>query len=187
MFLPREPLIEILHLDDHGLFFHSDLWYHILFRRSCTCFCGTDLTGGLLIALLDWYVYSYPLITGNFQLNHICLLTYLTCISCIEIYLFQLLETWLTYIQPWRYVNSRSKLGRRDSDVNDTKTVEEKWLVPRMLQQFIHFVGNCRYLVWRVYRLNKGDKGLPHMYMCIYSLQYCHHVNMYLVSAIFQF
>ena len=76
MFLPREPLIEILHLDDHGLFFHSDLWYHILFRRSCTCFCGTVLTGGLLIARLDWYVYSYPLITGNFQLNYICLLVF---------------------------------------------------------------------------------------------------------------
>nr|XP_022335736.1 sphingomyelin phosphodiesterase 4-like isoform X2 [Crassostrea virginica] len=64
-----------------------------------------------------------------------------------------LLETWLTYIQPWRYVNSRSKLGRRDSDVNDTKTVEEKWF-PFVEDNLLFYTVLYQEFTQRVFRMD---------------------------------
>ncbi|VDI27198.1 Hypothetical predicted protein, partial [Mytilus galloprovincialis] len=87
------------------------------------------------------------------------------------------LETWLTYIQPWRYT-SRLPSTRRDSE-GDTKLVEEKWFTfiednllfySVLLQEFFNRVkrmdlmnlanSHMLYRVAKVFRLENLDSML---------------------------
>lgn len=64
-----------------------------------------------------------------------------------------LLETWLTYIQPWRYIYSKSQSGRRDSDGGDTKTVEEKWF-PFVEDNLLFYTVLYQEFTQRVFRMD---------------------------------
>ncbi|XP_061189717.1 sphingomyelin phosphodiesterase 4-like isoform X1 [Saccostrea echinata] len=64
-----------------------------------------------------------------------------------------LLETWLTYIQPWRYIYSKSQTGCRDSDVGDNKTVEEKWF-PFVEDNLLFYTVLYQEFTQRVFRMD---------------------------------
>ena len=47
--------------------------------------------------------------------------------SALVVTIFQILETWLSYIQPWRYTDPAQSNREKDHDIKE-KIVEEKWL-----------------------------------------------------------